>query len=1258
MIERLKNLARAGLALTLASALSSCGANRGAHARSALDELRRSASDSSNPELVGQWLALELIAEGGQAPRAAEARKRLDAIGRGAMLANLARGIDDAAHGRMRSAPDYFLRSAEAARTSTDPRAPMIAWFAIRQALAQQDSAPDLWKRWKPFVEKSMREPQNLGWRARSELVEWWSDEAYAEATKDVDKLAAEHFGCVNALRLAGPFGHGAGRDASRHFPAEAPGPWPMHWPIEEGMGEAPRVLKTKQAGCLVSSDEPVNSGVFYVESFLELPQERDVIVAIQGALAVWIDDRQVLERDPRDWGVWPKFGARMKLGSGRHRVLARLADSVTSVRVTQPDGRPLTVVSSRDPSGGYSLPAPLLGADPNILDRYIAPGGVIDPKDDLVRFVGAYLANLEGQGDLASVWLEPLVAHPERATGVSLSLAAALADNDPVFDPTTVRDLIRQLEERALKRDPHLWQPKLALALWEAERAGASSAVRQMRALAGEFPDVPAVLLALSRLYGELGWSAEHAQVIKQLAKRFPDNTEALSAASEVYEAEGQVKEADALAKRIRALDPDSEILFSRALEREDYATALAELRRLAKRRPDRKDLTERISDVLVRSGNQDEAWKKLQSAIQKTPRDERARLALADAEYANGDSGALRKALASAVQAGAPTSALKDALDLVDGMSEFEPYRMPALSVIKAYEKTGKHMPGTAARVLDYAAVWVRSDGSSRMLEHEIVRIQSAESISELSEHPRLEGLVLHMRVIKKDGRIFEPEIVANKPTVTFPHLEVGDYIETEHITSQAGDGRYGEQYAGPQWFFREENVAYARSEFVVIAPKDKPLVIETRGKVPAPIVTDEGAVTIRRWRVDESPAAPNEPGSAPVQEFLPSVRIGWGISLERRMRALADTVADITPMDPRIVRIAARIVEPLPANAKAERARRLYRWIVSNVEDGPESDGRRVVTSKRGNRWRGLLTLCRALGIDAQYAVAENRLASPPLGALSRASLFTEPLMRLTTETGPVWLTLNSKYAPFGYVPAEVRGMPAYVLYAEQPRVVTTPSGGAPDSIVYEGAGTLAADGSARLDLVQRFYGKYATGLRSGLAEVPERQLHDVLESRLLARNLRGARLVSYKVEQLDQLDAPLTLRLTVEVPTFAQSSGTRLILTPPFSPRISQLATLPTRQTPLLFADATHQEVRLKLALPPGARVETPPGNVRVADADRSVTVRDKLDRGALIIERVLDLPAGRVQPTDYAKFAQFARRADDALSSSIRISLAH
>src|SRR5579859_689226 len=113
---------------------------------------------------------------------------------------------------------------------------------------------------------------------------------------------------------------------------------------------------------------------------------------------------------------------------------------------------------------------------------------------------------------------------------------------------------------------------------------------------------------------------------------------------------------------------------------------------------------------------------------------------------------------------------------------------------------------MEGNAARVLDYSALWIHPDGSSDMLEHEILRIQAQEEIGQESEQRVPSGLVLRMRVLKPDGSQLEPEPVEGKPTLTMPHLEVGDYVEIEHISPEAGDGQKGKRFRGPHWFFRE--------------------------------------------------------------------------------------------------------------------------------------------------------------------------------------------------------------------------------------------------------------------------------------------------------------------------------------------------------------------------------------------------------------------------------------------------------------------
>ncbi len=1247
---------RAALALTAALALGACATEQRVP-QPKVAELRRSAAKEKDPEAVGRWLLGELVSPGGDAREAEKARKRLAELGGRGLLASLARGFDDGQHGRLSRVSASLLDVVEAARASSDPRAPLFAWLAAHDAAGYRHASPNFWKKNHAAVEGLLRAPGKIGWRARLELAEWWAEETRAAAVVGADKQVAEQQGCMTELRLAGPFGRNTPRDTLRPFAAEAPGAWAARWEPDPETGEAPRVLKTVTHGCTVSADEPLPEGIAYAETFFDVDQPGELLVAVQGAFAVWVDDTLVLRRDLREWGAWLRFGVRLGLDAGRHRIVAKLGAPSTSIRVLYPDGRPYGKPSSAEPTRPYLARAPRSITPDNVLDAWVDAHGVKDPGDDLVRFFGAQVAEIDDQSDVASVLIDPLVADVEHATGPSLSAAASFVQDDPVYADAQRRDLSRELGERAVKKDARLWQPRLAIAGAEAEQTGPIESARDVATLVDQFPDVPAVLSELAELYHQLGWSAEFAAAALRLEQRFPDDPDALEQAVIVHDQRGEPDKADALVKRILELDPDNEIALGRALERADYKAALAELERLGKRRPDRKDIAERIHDVMVRAGNEAETWKKLEAAIAKDPRQDEPRLALADARFAQGDKTALIKAVVESVEHGAPTARLEAALDLVDGATELEPYRIDTATVIREFEHKKQDMSGTAARVLDYSALWIHSDGSSRLLEHEIVRVQTAEAIGDMAEQPLRAGRFLKLRVLKQDGSVLEPEVVQGKPTVTMPHLEVGDYIETERIESNEGDGRHGVHYIGPRWFFREENIAYARSEFVVISPTDKTLQIETKNDVPPPAITEGSGLTVRRWRVDKSPAAPVEPFGAPITEFLPSVQIGWGVSLDATLRALADSADDLTPIDPRVSKIAEHVVAPLPPAARAERAKKLYHWITANVEEGQESDGRRVVVSKNGNLWRGYLALCRSLGIQADYAVVQNRLTLPPTGPFSSSMQYTQPLLRVRSEKGDLWLTLGSKHAPFGYVPAEVRGMPAVVFLGDHMEKTVSPAAGALDRASTEGTATLAPDGSATVDLVQTFQGKYATGLRTVLAQLPERQIRDALEGRLLGSALRGVELVQYHIEGVADPDAPIRIVTRSRARSFAQMVGSTLLVAPPaFTPRLSQFATLPVRQTPLLIVESISQDVKISVELPPGASVQTAVTPNKLADGERKVDVEDSVKGQTLLFERHVTLPAGRIQPNEYPSFLDFTRRADEALAGSVRVKI--
>jgi hypothetical protein len=176
-----------------------------------------------------------------------------------------------------------------------------------------------------------------------------------------------------------------------------------------------------------------------------------------------------------------------------------------------------------------------------------------------------------------------------------------------------------------------------------------------------------------------------------------------------------------------------------------------------------------------------------------------------------------------------------------------------------------------------------------------------------------------------------------------------------------------------------------------------------------------------------------------------------------------------------------------------------------------------------------------------------------------------------------------------------------------------------------------------------------------MRNVLDKVAGSQLHDFVESKLLGRNLPGARLHDLKIENKDDIEAPLTLRIEAEASQLARANGKSLVLKSLFPMRFAQLAALPSRQTPLLLGVSSHVEVKFEVVVPESMKVPaTLPGAV-LRDGERVVEVKDAVHGHAILLDRVVDIPAGRVQPgAEYAKFGHFVQDADTLLEHEILV----
>ncbi len=306
--------------------------------------------------------------------------------------------------------------------------------------------------------------PGNLGWRAVAELEDWRALEVYDRVEKTGDAFDADvekRMGCANGLRIAGPFGHGASGDRTKAFAAEKPAPWPIAWQQDDVRGNVPRVLSVARSRCLTAAEDQVQSGIFYAQAFFATRGDRELVVAVQGAVDVWVDDKLVLSRGVEQWGSWQRFGAHLSVREGRHRVLARLLAPAASVRLLNPDGTGAGLETDGDDHAPYSVAPPTILADPNPLEPFVRAaiqGDGTLASSPIATALAAYNAFTDQADDVASALIDSLVT-PPNAAALSLEMASAFARGDPAFPDDARTARARAFRARALERDPHLWE-------------------------------------------------------------------------------------------------------------------------------------------------------------------------------------------------------------------------------------------------------------------------------------------------------------------------------------------------------------------------------------------------------------------------------------------------------------------------------------------------------------------------------------------------------------------------------------------------------------------------------------------------------------------------------------------------------------------------------------------------------------------------------------------------------------------------------
>lgn len=1225
---------RAQIALTVLLALAvGCGGARHA-AEPTIEDVRRRAMERPNDPAAQRARAeAELLMRGGDPSSAAEhlahALSMEEDLGLRFLVA-----VERELHGHPSEALDAYLDVLARAARSDDPAAHAFAEVAAAEVEALDDAVARYPERVTEALDPLMASPGDLGDGARAAIGDLLIDLAYRRA--DLERVAAlqEAQRCVTAWRVAGPIGprHLLGFD--RALPPEEDARLADRYDLGPSRGvRETRDVQARGCNAHLGGGPVGGAGTSYAEATVSVPEAGRWVLRFEtpNAAELHVDGERVARLDRRV-EVMPRVSYHpLELSAGEH---------VIRVKVTSRHPNPVLAVSLSRTAG-----------EPG--------GGAIEGQ----RLVHEYarIQRAISRGDVVAAREEVRDRLHEDGSPVFLISGAASALNDPLRSSEVRHDEARRLLTYAADRDPSAWWPRMTLAQLEANEGRDLVAIGALREAMERWPELVILPLQLVDYLETKGWRAQASEVIAAAREVVPDACRPRRAA--LNEARRRSRSADELehARALVECDARSDALMSAHARRREWDEAAAELTRLARLEPEESTLGElRARLELAQGRGDDEAIAQLIIRVQeKIPLSAGVVLMEADRQLAAGDAQAARTRIREALEAEPEAMMeLRRALRAVGGESPIEPFRRDGAAVIRELEESGRTYEEPMVLVYDYTVYRVFEDGSMLELTHNIFRLQSQEAVDAMGEFAVPDGAqMLTLQTVKADGTRLEPDEIAGKETISFPNLSPGDYIEFEYVRGEPSPAGYPRGFLGGRFYFRNYETPFDLSQLTVVTPEDVELVVDPRGEAPEAEVETRDGVRVHRWTVRESRPFEQEPASIAAREFFPSVAWGHGATWEQYVETLRDVLADRDVRDPAAARLAREIVGETRSTPE-QRAARLHRWVLQNIEDSQDVFGLApaMLAARTGNRTRVLGYLMGLAGVEVEMGLARSFAGDATEGRLPDDDTFQNLVLRMQGSEGPVWIHAGARGAPFDYIPPVLAGMDALMLNEAAERATIADRALEADLRTVEVDVELRADGGARVGVVETFRGSGAVLWRNQLEEIPEADLEQQFESAYVANLLPGGQLTRLVVAGREDPDGPMILRYDVELPSLARRSNGGLVLPPIYRAQLGpQYARVARRDIPQLIATGLALDVDVRVELPDGARVADAPGPITLeGPGDARVEIEAARTDDGLRIQRRYRVPRMRVEPDAYLGFARFARSADEAESAEIRL----
>ena len=536
-----------------------------------------------------------------------------------------------------------------------------------------------------------------------------------------------------------------------------------------------------------------------------------------------------------------------------------------------------------------------------------------------------------------------------------------------------------------------------------------------------------------------------------------------------------------------------------------------------------------------------------------------------------------------------------------------------------------------------------------------------------------------ILRARVHRKDGGTAFPTEEHNEGSrsrIRWPELQPGDVVEVafREWTARPVGGRGDAPFSFQDTAGSPASHPLLYNEVDVETLPDRPLYLDVlNGGDYERTEKDENGHHVVRFVWSHPPALADEP-LAPAQSEIAPMVVGSTFKSWDAFRAwYTEAVRDFTVPDDEVRRLAAQLTKG--KTTRDAKLRALFDFVSDDIRYVNYTSGewwlpnrpQQLLARREGDcddKAILLITLLRAVGIEAQEVMVQTRMTGQPSLVLAKNAavpLFDHGIAFLPGPNGGTYLDATSPQSRLGPLPSMDAKAVALRMDSGPAEIVRLP----PSSPDAHGANvnwtiTLHPDGSGELVGEEKHVGDGAFWLRTNLSQADSRL--NYVESSLLGTWFPTVSVDKNIDFKGDLPDGEAWVKYRAKSEGLARHEQGELVV--PISQSMtlaSQIAPLVTRtlpvQLPPYFAPS-HEVRTIRIVAPPGWKWgELPPGgDENGGDFGRAhlEIVRDPRDSRAVVVTRSVIFDQDRIPVERYPAWRGWVQRVDALMHKTVRL----